>query len=70
MVREFLSFIEKTPSAFHAVDALCAMLKEAGFTALSETENWQLAPGGRYYVTRNRSSVIAFAALFCVMFFV
>ena len=65
MIRDFLSFIDRSPSAFHAVDSLCAMLKEAGFAALRESDEWQLVPGGRYYVTRNRSSVIAFSVPEC-----
>ena len=65
MVRDFLSFIQKTPSAFHAVEELCKMLREAGFTALSETEEWNIQPGQRYFVTRNRSSVIAFDTPAC-----
>ena len=60
-VQSFLRFIEQSPSAFHAVKTLCAMLDAQGFAPLSETQAWQLAPGGKYYVTRNGSSVIAFA---------
>lgn len=65
MIQEFLSFIEKSPSAFHAVDSLCAMLKEAGFVPLRERDEWQIEPGKGYYVTRNRSSVIAFRVPEC-----
>ena len=60
MIQDFLSFIDKTPSAFHAVKALCDMLEEAGAIRLNETQEWQLVPGQRYFVTRNLSSVIAF----------
>lgn len=57
-VQKLLNFIHKSPTSFHAIDAICAELK--GFTPLQEGEKWQLAPGGKYYVTRNRSSIIAF----------
>lgn len=60
-VELFLDFIQKSPSAFHAVKTLCAALDAGGYTPLSETQPWALAPGGKYYVTRNLSSVIAFA---------
>ena len=60
MVNAFLSFIEQSPSAFHAVQSLCAVLDENGFEALNEQADWQLTPGKGYYVTRNRSAVIAF----------
>lgn len=55
-----LNFIEKSPTAFHAVANLRGMLEEGGCAALNEGEPWQLVPGGKYYVTRNQSSIIAF----------
>ena len=60
MISEFLSFIQKSPSAFHAVDQICQTLKDAGFACLNEMGEWNVVPGGCYYVTRNQSSVIAF----------
>ncbi len=59
-VNELLRFIRTSPTAFHAAQALTDDLVRAGFTRLQECERWRLAPGGRYFVTRNRSSVIAF----------
>ena len=58
-VRDFLRFIQSSPSAFHAVDTLCGALDAAGFTRLDEHRPFAVVPGGRYYVTRNRSAVIA-----------
>lgn len=57
---ELLSFIQKSPTAFHAVDTIKTTLQDAGFTALEESQSWQLAPGRGYYVTRNASAIIAF----------
>lgn len=57
--KNFLEFVRRSPSAFHAADTVCGMLKEQGFRELGEQDVWSLAPGGRYMVTRNRSSVIA-----------
>ena len=65
MIQHFLSFINESPSAFHSVQALCGMLNEAGFTALNENDDWHIEPGQRCYVTRNRSSVIAFEVPAC-----
>ena len=56
--QKLIAFIEKSPTSFHAIETIEKEL--AGFTALSEREAWHLQPGGKYYVTRNRSSVIAF----------
>ena len=55
-----LRFIEKSPTAFHAVREFSEMLKDAGFLELSEGTQWELLPGRGYFVTRNGSSVIAF----------
>ena len=55
-----LDFIEKSPSCFHAVENITATLREGGYSELSESEAWQLTGGGKYYVRRNNSSVIAF----------
>lgn len=60
-VQLFCDFIQKSPSAFHACAMLCEMLKAGGYVPLAESKAWDLVPGGKYYVTRNRSSVIAFA---------
>ena len=56
--QKLIAFIQKSPTAFQTIDTICGMLK--GFTPLKESEKWQLTPGGKYYVTRNRSSIIAF----------
>ena len=37
------------------------MLQKSGFQRLSETSEWQLKAGGRYYFTRNLSTLVAFA---------
>jgi aspartyl aminopeptidase len=55
-----LDFIDASPSPWHAVQATEAQLKTAGYARLEETERWQLAPGGRYYVVRGGSSIVAF----------
>ena len=55
-----LGYIDASPTPFHAVVAASQLLLAQGYTALDEREAWQLAPGGRYFVTRNGSSLIAF----------
>ncbi len=59
-VKPFFDFVAASPSAFHACEQACARLQAAGYQALNEFDAWVLAPGGKYYVTRNCSSVIAF----------
>lgn len=58
--KKFVSFEAAAPTAFHAALGFAGMLEGAGYTRLNETEAWKIAKGGKYYVTRNQSSVIAF----------
>ena len=58
--RELGEFLDQSPTPFHAVSTMSEMLAEAGFSSLSEAEDWSLQPGGKYFVTRNGSSLIAF----------
>lgn len=58
--QSFLRFVRQSPTAFHAVHAISEQLEDAGFRYLDETERWQLTAGGKYYVTKNGSALIAF----------
>lgn len=58
---KLLTFIRKSPTAFHAVDTMKNILEEQGFQELSEKDYWKLVPGGQYMVTRNNSALIAFS---------
>lgn len=53
-------FIENSPTSFHAIKNCEDILKEQGYTKLEENAEWELTPQGKYYVTRNDSSLIAF----------
>ena len=55
-----LQFIADSPTPFHASRNLSVKLEAAGFERLNETENWRLDPNGKYYVTRNDTSLCAF----------
>ena len=60
MVNGLVEFLKKTPSAFHAIKNITDELAAQGYTRLNEGDKWQLKAGGKYYVTRNLSSVLAF----------
>ena len=62
MNRKLFEYIAASPSPYHAVEHSAELLRQAGFLPLSEGEDWRLAPGQGYYVTRNGSSLIAFRA--------
>ena len=57
---ELLSFIEKSPTCYHAIYTIKSELDAAGFQCLQENASWKIEPKGKYYVTRNGSSIIAF----------
>lgn len=59
-MEDFLHFLNHSPSRYHAVANLCGELEAAGYTRLSEGETRPLAPGGKYFVTRGGSSLLAF----------
>lgn len=59
-VRPLLDFIAGSPSCYHVIANTAAELTAAGYVPLPEGERWTLTPGGRYFVTRNSSSLIAF----------
>ena len=56
---KLISFLDASPSVYHAVDNIAKTLENAGYTRLSEGEAWTLIPGGKYYLTRGGSAVIA-----------
>jgi aspartyl aminopeptidase len=58
--QQLLEFIQSSPTPFHATAQLQELLSRAGFVELDEAQRWQLQKGGRYLVTRNDSSLIAF----------
>ena len=53
-------FIKNSPSAFHTVASVKERLVADGYTELCEGSAWSLVDGGKYFVTRNGSSIIAF----------
>ena len=57
---DLLHFIDYSPSPWHAVKTIETQLVSFQFQKLYETEMWDLECGGRYYVVRGDSSIIAF----------
>lgn len=59
--KPFTDFMTANPTVFHAVDAVAKDLEKSGYKKLSERDGWNLTQGGKYYVERNGSSLIAFS---------
>ena len=59
-IQDLITFLDSAHSVYHAVTGLVTMLQGRGYAPLRETENWEIRPGGKYYVTRGGSAVLAF----------
>ena len=58
--KNLLSFIKNSPSPFHSVASIKKVLKREGFIELNESNEFKVELAGKYFVTRNDSSIIAF----------
>ena len=56
----FFDFLNSSKTAYHTVAYIKARLDSEGSTRLLESEKWELTEGGKYYVVRDGSSIIAF----------
>jgi aspartyl aminopeptidase len=61
-VQNLLDFIDASPSPWHVVETIEALLatQTPAWQRLDEAAKWTLQPGGRYYVVRDDSSIILF----------
>lgn len=60
-INEKLSnFINNTPDTYNCVSNIKKILEKEGFEELYENEIWNLKINGKYFVSRNDSSLIAF----------
>jgi aspartyl aminopeptidase len=57
---DFIDFVNASPSPFHVVHEASTRLEKAGFERISEKDEWHLRRKGKYYFTRNGSSIVAF----------
>lgn len=61
MASKLVDYINESWTPWHAVAEASKRLLAAGFEHISETAEWNLKPGGKYFFTRNMSTVVAFA---------
>ncbi|KAL7267549.1 hypothetical protein RUND412_009862 [Rhizina undulata] len=59
---DFLSFVNASPTPFHAVESAKQRLLKGGFVEIRERDPWAstVKKGGRYFLTRNGSTIVAF----------
>ena len=62
LAKEAMTYFDASSDPFHAVQTSVEMLNDAGFVQLADAEPYQgnLQPGGKYYFTRNKSTLVAF----------
>ena len=58
--REVIEFIDECPSTYHVAKNCSEILEENGFERLIPQEKWNLKKGGKYYVKKSNSTVVAF----------
>ena len=59
-ISELIDFLNNSPSCYHATANIMNMLKAADYTHLHEHEDWDLVPGGKYFMVRGGTTLIAF----------
>lgn len=55
-----IDYIYDSPTAFNAVETSKDLLLKNGFNELKMNEKWKLKVGGKYFITKNSSSLTAF----------
>ena len=54
------AFLDASHSVYHAAKNIADVLENAGYTRLYETDKWELSAGGKYYLVRGGTAVLAF----------
>eukprot|EP00927_Polykrikos_kofoidii_P063159 TRINITY_DN57989_c0_g1_i1.p1 TRINITY_DN57989_c0_g1~~TRINITY_DN57989_c0_g1_i1.p1 ORF type:complete len:488 (-),score=69.46 TRINITY_DN57989_c0_g1_i1:26-1489(-) len=57
--KQFIEFVNETGSPYHAVSACAKRLRASGFQELRDGQPWALARGGKYFVTKGGSDIMA-----------
>ncbi len=58
--KALMKFLDASVSVYHAADYIAKTLEKAGYQRLSEGKKWTLSCGGKYYLTRGGTAVVAF----------
>jgi len=60
LIKELFDFVKKSPCAYYTVNTVERILEDNGYSEIPEGEWQKLSPGGKYYVKKNGSSLVAF----------
>lgn len=63
LAKKAMDFLDNSPDPFHVVQTAIDLLEGAGFEEVEDIEpnSEKIQPGGKYYFTRNKSTLVAFA---------
>lgn len=59
-IKPLLRFLDASCSVYHAAAYIAETLEAQGYLRLEEQNLWQLKPGGKYYLVRGGTAVMAF----------
>ena len=59
-ISALMGFLDASHSVYHAAAGLVKELEKAGYTRLAQQDPWNLVPGGKYFMTRGGTAVVAF----------
>ncbi|HAN78723.1 MAG TPA: M18 family aminopeptidase [Bacteroidales bacterium] len=62
LAQNLINFIYSSPTPFHAVENLEKIWGYKEFKELKFEDKWHIAPGGKYFVTKNGSAMFGFIA--------
>ncbi|MGL5820563.1 MAG: M18 family aminopeptidase [Sarcina sp.] len=60
IANELIDFIYESPTAYNAVETLKVWLGKENFKEIKAEDKWSLEVGGKYFVTKNNSGLVAF----------
>ncbi len=60
LIENFIRFLNRSPTIWHAAREISDRLAEADFTPLSESDRWVLERGKGYFVVRDNAAICAF----------
>lgn len=58
--KRLINFIDKSPTAFHVIKRTKELLEKNNFQQLDLFSSWKIEKGGRYFVVKNDSALVAF----------
>ena len=63
LAKKCCAYLDSSPDPYHVVATTSKELERAGFEELDEAAPYadRIVPGGKYYFTKNRSTIVAFA---------